>query len=477
MRMKCCAPPKWIWICILVAVSLMACAKAAHHPDLGRLYNPIVQKEDPHRNPVIVIPGLLGSRLVQPSSGAVAWGAFGFGQVNPNTPSGARTVALPMRTGVPLVDLKDDIVPDGALDRLVYNFIGFPIELNAYYQILRALGVGGYRDQGLAEAIDYGDRHFTCFQFDYDWRRDIVESARRLDAFIRDKQAYVASEIKKRFGVDKGHVTFDIVAHSMGGLVARYYMRYGTQDLPEDGRLPKLTWEGARNIEHLVMIGTPNAGALDALQHLTEGIKPATLFPTYPAAIVGTMPSAYQLLPRARHQPLLDNEGQPVTDLYDPALWQKNQWGLADPAQRDVLEALLPAVNTPDERRRIALEHQAKALQRASSFAAAMDRPARPPKTLRLFLVAGDADPTNKTARIGADGKLEVVMQGAGDGTVLRSSALMDERLPITVGQRLKGPIFWDQVLFLFSDHLGLTRDPAFTDNILYFLLEHPREG
>jgi len=30
-------------------------------------------------------------------------------------------------------------------------------------------------------------------------------------------------------------------------------------------------------------------------------------------------------------------------------------------------------------------------------------------------------------------------------------------------------------VLFLFRDHLGLTQDPAFIDNLLYLLLEEPR--
>lgn len=28
---------------------------------------------------------------------------------------------------------------------------------------------------------------------------------------------------------------------------------------------------------------------------------------------------------------------------------------------------------------------------------------------------------------------------------------------------------------FLFTDHLGLTRDPAFTDNVLFLLLEDRR--
>ena len=48
----------------------------------------------------------------------------------------------------------------------------------------------------------------------------------------------------------------------------------------------------------------------------------------------------------------------------------------------------------------------------------------------------------------------------------------MDERDKPT--GRLVSPIEWSSVLFLFTDHLGLTMDPAFTDNILYFLFERP---
>ncbi|MFQ5605456.1 MAG: hypothetical protein ACE5HS_19480 [bacterium] len=36
-------------------------------------------------------------------------------------------------------------------------------------------------------------------------------------------------------------------------------------------------------------------------------------------------------------------------------------------------------------------------------------------------------------------------------------------------------PIKWAQVLFVFTEHLEMTKGPAFTDNLLFMLLEHPR--
>ena len=40
------------------------------------------------------------------------------------------------------------------------------------------------------------------------------------------------------------------------------------------------------------------------------------------------------------------------------------------------------------------------------------------------------------------------------------------------LNSRLISLIQWNQVLFLFSNHLDITKAPAFTDNLLYFLLE-----
>lgn len=461
-----------------VCLGFVACAPVSR-PNLGVLYSDLARHEDPYRNPIIVIPGLLGSRLVDGELGTVVWGAFGLGQVDPGSSEGARLVALPMQPEGVLRDLRDSVVPDGALDRYVVNFLGYPVTLNAYYNILSALGVGGYRDQGLGQAgvIDYGDQHFTCFQFDYDWRRDIVENAQALDRFIQERAHYVRSEIKRRFGIDRTTIRFDIVAHSMGGLLARYYLRYGAAELPAGGPMPSPDWAGAQFVDNLIMIGTPNAGSLDSLVHLVDGYRPSFLLSSYPAAVLGTFPSLYQMLPRARHAPLVDAGGRPVPDLLDPELWQRCQWGLADPGQARILEMLLPEVADAAERRRIALDYQARVLGRARRFMQAMDVPARPPDSLRILLVAGDAVPTAQTMGINPEGRLEWIAEGPGDGVVLRRSALMDERWGATARDRLISPISWHQTLFLFSDHIGLTRDPAFTDNVLHFLLEYPRSS
>ena len=138
-----------------------------------------------------------------------------------------------MEEGAPLSELRDGVVPDGALDQIRISLLGLRIELNAYINILQTLGAGGYRDTQLAAGgLDYGDAHFTCFQFDYDWRRDIVDSARELHEYILARRRYVKEEVLERFGVADYEFKFDVVAHSMGGLVLRYYLRYGPADLP-----------------------------------------------------------------------------------------------------------------------------------------------------------------------------------------------------------------------------------------------------
>jgi len=464
---------------LAVTLVLAGCARRGPVAELAQIYNRAAQDNGPGRNPVIVIPGILGTKLVDQPTETVVWGAFAGKYANTETAQGAWLMALPMREGEELAELRDDVQPKGALDRLKVSLWGLPISLDAYVNILATLGVGGYRDQQLAwaGAIDYGTDHFTCFQFDYDWRRDNVENAKRLHQFILKKKAYVQDQMEKRYGQSNAEVKFDIVAHSMGGLISRYYLMYGDADLSQDGAQPVVTWSGAKHVERLVLIGTPNAGSLESLIQLLYGKEFAAALPRVPAVVLGTMPSIYQLLPRSRHKPIRDEaDGQPLTDLYDPKLWEQMGWGLCNPNQAKVLEWLIPDEPNPVVRRRIALDHQRKCLLRAKRFTTSLDVPAPLPEGLELHLFVGDAEPTAERALVDRkSGNMWVVQRGPGDGTVLRSSAMMDERLDERWGAKLRSPIQWTQVHFLFTDHLGMTKDPMFADNVLYLLLEAPR--
>ena len=63
----------------------------------------------------------------------------------------------------------------------------------------------------------------------------------------------------------------------------------------------EVTWEGTKHVSSATLVGTPNAGSLDAFDNLVNGLNFSILLPTFSPAIVGTIPAVYQLLPRNRH--------------------------------------------------------------------------------------------------------------------------------------------------------------------------------
>ena len=160
----------------------------------------------------------------------------------------------------------------------------------------------------------------------------------------------------------------------------------------------------------------------------------------------------------------------------DPEVWAGLGWGLADPDQARILEVLMPDVADPAERRARALGLQRRVLTRARAFMNAMDRPATTPEGLDIYLVAGDALPT--TARVSIDsttGEPSVIGTAPGDRTVLRSSAVLDERVGRAWQPFVVTPLDLRTTMFLPEEHLALTRNAVFRDNVLYWLLEAPR--
>ena len=116
------------------------------------------------------------------------------------------------------------------------------------------------------------------FEFPYDWRRDNRVAARKL---ARLAETWLA-RWRKKSGNNEAKLIF--VAHSMGGLVARYYIE---------------CMEGWKLTRSLVTFGTPYRGSGNALDFLANGFKwkkgPLSLFDGSEA--LRSFESVYQLLP------------------------------------------------------------------------------------------------------------------------------------------------------------------------------------
>ncbi len=458
----------------LLLLLLTGCLATIVPVDLEELFDPAAAERYPDRNPVIVIPGFLGTRLVDNDSGLVVWGAVGGNFADPKTAEGARSIALSLRPEVP----GPDIQPDGVLDHIEFRKVS--LRLTPYFKILRALGAAGYRDEDLSQRLaeDFGGEHLNSFQFAYDWRLDNAANAQRLHEFIQRKAAYCRADRERR-GQPAKEIRFDVIAHSMGGLLTRYYLRYGAQPLPEDGSLPRLTWEGAANIERVILVAPPNSGSVKAALNLIRGVRHGPGFPFYDAVLNGTFPSGYQVLPRDRHGAYVDARDPSrrlASSLLDPELWERAGWGLAARDKDEVLQWLLPDIAAAEERRSIALAYQRRMLRLADQFQRALDLPAEPPAGTELFLLASDSMPTPSVLAVDLDnGEVEVVSRDKGDDSVLRTSALMDERLGQDAGVELISPIVWRDIVFISRAHSRMALDPVFADRVVYWLLEAKR--
>ncbi len=455
----------------------VGCSTGKPNPDLGTLYNRAAREHYANRNPVVVVPGILGTKLKDSETGKVVWGSFTGEAIDPETSEGTALMAHPVDPGTPIHQLKDSVKPDGVLEQIRTELFGLPISLQAYVPILRTLGIAGFRDRDLGwmGPVDYGDRHFTCFQFGYDWRRSISEGARKFHAFIRKQKEYVASERKKRYGTTGEDVQFNVIAHSMGALLVRYYLRYGDQKLPADGSLPELTWEGAKHVDRVFLISPPNRGTVKSLFRLVRGYDTPITMPNYSPALIGTMPSLYQVLPPEGSKALqMEGKEQPAK-LYSVKFWEKLGWGLLDPEEERVRKTLFAGMDAREERMAAARDHVRKCLRKAKQFHRAMSRDASPPEGVRLYLFTGDATSTPSRVVVSpGSGSLNVVHRLPGDGTITRRSALMDMRSEEQWTPKVQTPISWDRIQFLSEEHMDITRSEEFMNNLLYYILEAP---
>ncbi|MEM6401635.1 MAG: lecithin--cholesterol acyltransferase [Cyanobacteria bacterium P01_D01_bin.116] len=120
---------------------------------------------------------------------------------------------------------------------------------------------------------DADDKAANFYHFPYDWRRDIRANARLLKRLI-DKRLKRWIEYS---GAEDAKVI--ILAHSMGGLVSRYYLE---------------VLQGWRDCKALFTFGTPYRGSVKVIDFLANGYKELFVDLT---EVMGSLTSIYQLLP------------------------------------------------------------------------------------------------------------------------------------------------------------------------------------
>jgi len=246
--------------------------------------------------------------------------------------------------------------------------------------------------------------------------------------------------------------------------------------LPSDGSLPVLDWRGAEHVRRVLLIAPPNNGSLEAFRDLAKGGSPEPPIPEYPAAVLGTFVSLYQMMPGTREGAVVyADDGAPV-DLYDVATWERLRWGPFGADQDEVLGHLLPEADSPEERRSVARRYLGLCLARARQLDAALTVDSAPPAGTTIHLFVGDTLDTHARVEVDrATGSLVEHHLEPGDGTVTRRSAMgwLGDAGPES-GARVRSPLHATSVHFVDGDHLGMVGSPGFLNNALYLLLEAP---
>lgn len=291
---------------------------------------------------VVFIPGYKGSSLVEEESNESVWISGGEALF------GSKTLAFDL----------PELGVEGAKP-LVSNGVLRSIPLIPLLYSLDAYGIclGRIRDIGSAEV--------PVIPFAYDWRRDNVDSVRKLDALV--------SELEAR-GVEQ----IDVVAHSMGGLLLAYYLRYGTQE-PETA---VETWSGAERLGDIAMTGVPFRGTMLMFRDMNKGTRQGLNSKLLDRTAISTFESSYQLLPDTPS--ILTANMQPFTESSsDTNFWLSHGWGLPREEAHSSFKQARDAFTL-------------KRLQRAQSFKAKLLAPAQkvPTFSRRMINLIGESHRT-----------------------------------------------------------------------------------
>ncbi|HSC28938.1 MAG TPA: hypothetical protein VLD67_16805, partial [Vicinamibacterales bacterium] len=289
------------WLFVATCAAFLGSCTAGG-PAIEQLYPAHAANRE--RVPVILIPGLLGSRLARADNGQELWP----GSTRKLLTSDYQDIALRIDPYT-LEPIDDGLVASGLFDGAIGR--------DFYRRIVKELReAGGYRLSRPGNKVV--QQKARLYLFTYDWRQDNVVTVRKLDELIE--------QIRRDY--DDPHLRVDVIAHSMGGLVVRYFERYGTADVLNANTFP-VTGLGLAKLRRIVLLGTPNQGTVTSLHKFLNGYRVG--ISALPTEGVATMPATYQLFPHPLVDWVVNIHGEPLDfNVFDVEFWRRYEWSIFD---------------------------------------------------------------------------------------------------------------------------------------------------
>lgn len=161
------------------------------------------------------------------------------------------------------------------------------------------------------EAAKFDIRESEDFYvFDYDWRLDPISILKRFDQKLIE------------WKLDSHQEEVYIVAHSMGGWLMSYWLRYGSQapaGATED-------WFGLSRVKRVMLVAAPFRGTLSVFRNSFWGAPGIPSDSFLGANVISSFPSTYYLTPNEAE--FHSSSGNLVTlNLKRSADWIENRWG------------------------------------------------------------------------------------------------------------------------------------------------------
>jgi hypothetical protein len=223
----------------------------------------------PMKDLIILLPGITGSILQK--DGKDLWAVSGQALWQVLTQSGKTINNLKLDQDDPEAESLGDGIRATAIMQDTHLIPGF-WKIDGYTQTARLITDNFNVIKGDIYK-DSDDKAANFYEFPYDWRRDNRANAHILKKLI-DKRLKCWRE---NSGAADAKVI--LMAHSMGGLLSRYYLE---------------VLEGWQDSRALFTFGTPYRGSLKAIDFLANGYKQLFLDLT---EVMRSLTSIYQLLP------------------------------------------------------------------------------------------------------------------------------------------------------------------------------------